>query len=450
MGQTITTVTGRSNTVLALQDSEVVVGTARSPAGQSVPIEWIESALQRLTSEGEIELSVPSLGHRSAFVGAALLTLPGTRTTSNSPPRIRLVDDPGADYRLSAAGELNVWWLSDQAERFWLEITDRPDIGVDVHCPQRDANGHRTPGYSLIWWLRHDDIVFHYDKNQHAITGWSRAIGNVVEAPVLWLSHRGATRRRLGSARPQPGWWLDLEGPYALSQPLTLQQLRARGAVVRAVMDQLRQRESGALYFPFFFYGGDELRPMQPYLSKLPAALVAGLGQLAEAALASAVTQPLVGAEPTADPRVGGEYRTASVSNLPDTRDPFSVDPAVVERGLRGHADTQNALAAALAAAGITPHSPRPVDPNFDLAWESDGTVFVAEVKSTTPQNEERQLRLGLGQVLRYRNLIAGSGDTVTAVLAAERVPADPSWQALCEDLGVVLVSPPRFDPLFE
>jgi hypothetical protein len=163
---------------------------------------------------------------------------------------------PGADYRKRAAGELNAWWQDDPAERFWLGITDRPDVGIDLHCPQRDASGNRTPGYSLIWWVRHDDIVFHYDKNQHAITGWSRAVGDVAEAPVVWLSHRGATRRRLGAARAQPGWWLDLEGPYALTHALTLEQLRASGSAVRGVMDELRQRESGALYFPFFFYGG--------------------------------------------------------------------------------------------------------------------------------------------------------------------------------------------------
>jgi hypothetical protein len=34
-------------------------------------------------------------------------------------------------------------------------------------------------------------------------------------------------------------------------------------------------------------------------------------------------------------------------------------------------------------------------EPNFDLAWRRDGTVFVAEVKSINDDNEEEQLRLG-------------------------------------------------------
>jgi hypothetical protein len=449
VGQSISTVTGSPNRVLEVRDSDVLVATNRSPAGQPVPIDWIESALERVQTDGEIEISVASLGHRSAFVGAVLLTLPGTQASSTSPPRIRLSEDAAADYRLAAAGELNIWWRSDPAQRFWLEITDRPDIGIDLHCPQRDAAGNRSPGYSLIWSVQHDDIVFHYDRNQQAITSWSRAVGEVVEGPVVWLSHRGSTRRRLGAARPQPGWWLDLEGPYPLDQPLTLEQLRASGATVRAVLDELEQRRLGSLYFPFFFYAGSTLRPMQPYLNKLPATLVAQLPGLNSAAATASATTALIGAAPTTGTQVGGDYRHVTVSSLPDARDPFSVDPAVVERGLRGHADTQNALADAITAAGMTPRSPTANDPNFDLAWEADGTTFVAEVKSITAVNEERQLRLGLGQVLRYQSLLAGDEREVVAVLVPERPPHDSSWQTLCDDLGVLLVAPPSFNPLF-
>ena len=122
----------------------------------------------------------------------------------------------------------------------------------------------------------------------------------------------------------------------------------------------------------------------------------------------------------------------------------------MVERGLRGHADTQNALAAVITTAGMAPRSPRPSDPNFDLAWEADGTLFVAEVKSITPKNEERQLRLGLGQVLRYRNLLNQRGRRVRAVLVTERAPRDPSWPRLCQELGVLLATPPHFEALFQ
>jgi hypothetical protein len=65
----------------------------------------------------------------------------------------------------------------------------------------------------------------------------------------------------------------------------------------------------------------------------------------------------------------------------------------------------------------------------------------VAEVKSSTADNEEVQLRLGLGQVLRYRQRLSALGhDRVIAVLVPERRPRDPSWRGLCQALGVVLL----------
>ena len=93
-------------------------------------------------------------------------------------------------------------------------------------------------------------------------------------------------------------------------------------------------------------------------------------------------------------------------------------------------------------AAGIEPRSQLPYEPNFDISWEANGTVFVAEVTSITDDNEEVQLRLGLGQVLRYRHRLRSLGhERVVAVLVPERTPADSTWADLCDELGVVLMS---------
>jgi hypothetical protein len=71
----------------------------------------------------------------------------------------------------------------------------------------------------------------------------------------------------------------------------------------------------------------------------------------------------------------------------------------------------------------------------------------VAEVKSLTDANEEKQLRLRLGQVLRYRNLMR-SGGVVRAVLALERKPTDDSWLGLFEMLDVIAVWPTFWNAL--
>jgi hypothetical protein len=165
------------------------------------------------------------------------------------------------------------------------------------------------------------------------------------------------------------------------------------------------------------------------------------------AAVFAVADEPTLTSAELADPRtaslgLGAPYRQVPVTELSGSRDPFSVDPALVERGLRGHTNTQNELASVLSSAGIEPRRGLPSGPNFDLAWQKNGIVFVAEVKSITAENEEQQLRLGLGQVLRYRQRLEALGhNRVVAVLVPERQPRDPSWRELCRDFGVVLLS---------
>jgi hypothetical protein len=361
-GQQIPTATGRPNSVLALDGTNVLVGTTRSSVGELVPIEEVQDGIDRLAETGEVEIHPSSLGYRSSFVGAVLLTLPGTVLVRTSPPRIWLTD-PLAAYRADEAGQINSWWAGDTRQRFWLEITDRADIGLDLHCPQRDSSpggGRRTPGFSLIWWVQTGDVVFHYDLNQRAITAWSRAAGHVTEAPTIWLSHRAATRRRLQKGRAQPGWWLDLDGPFPVEPPLTLARIRENGPALRRVLDRLRADHPGSLYFPFSFYRGTQPRPQQPYLNKLPAEFVDLFPELTAAA---GQTPELPGRATEPPQMLGTAYLQAQVSPRPTERQPFTVNPALVERGLQGHADTQNALAEALRQAGIDPRSRLPHEP---------------------------------------------------------------------------------------
>ena len=74
---------------------------------------------------------------------------------------------------------------------------------------------------------------------------------------------------------------------------------------------------------------------------------------------------------------------------------------------------------------------------------------MVVEVKSLTERNEERQLRLALGQVLRYRQLLAAKARPVRCVIATERQPSDLSWQDVCDGLDIKLVWLPGLAGLF-
>ena len=118
-------------------------------------------------------------------------------------------------------------------------------------------------------------------------------------------------------------------------------------------------------------------------------------------------------------------------------------DPDVRGRGVRAHARLQNELEKFLRAAGVAPGSPLPGGINFDMAWRRGKSTYVAEVKSLTDENEEKQLSLGLGQVLRFAHRIGGR--EAIPVLMVERAPFDPAWVDLCGTLGVVCVWPENF-----
>lgn len=145
---------------------------------------------------------------------------------------------------------------------------------------------------------------------------------------------------------------------------------------------------------------------------------------------------------------VGRPYSNVGRLRSVAKREPFAIDPDVVDRGTQAHASTVDSLADFLRRKKIQPQQPKLDEPAFDLAWESDGCTFVAEIKSITAANEEKQLRLGLGQVLRYRQTLESRGVRAVPVLVPERRPGETAWIALCDSLGVRLVWPGVFGSL--
>lgn len=363
------------------------------------------------------------------------------------------MDNSGHDS-YDAAMAINEWWVGEPGEVYWLEITDRLDVGTDLKAPQRRDDGTDFWGYSLIQHVRHGDIVFHYDKGLHAITSWSRVAGGWWEDDIVWAAH--GTTARSGHVQPylRPGWKIGLNDHASLSRPLTLREVRQRGEAVLRVEADLQARIDGPLYLAFSRYG-PTVRTQQGYLAKLPKAIVEYFDPLREAAEIAAQTE--VTSAQTAGDRataagteLGSTYRPADEDVSISARDPMFPDPALVERGNRGHAKAQNALADALEGCGTTPMSPKPGEPNYDLAWTWGGRTWVAEVKSLTSANEERQLRLAIGQVLRFAHVLAQGGRPVSRMVMVERPPSDETWMDLCSDLGIVLLWPAILPDLIE
>jgi len=341
----------------------------------------------------------------------------------------------------------NRWWAADSAEIYWLETTDRADIGVDLKAPQKDDSGEANWSYGLLTQVEDGDVVFHYRLERGAITAWSRAVGDWWEEDIVWGSHAAGAR---APAR-RPGFRRGLEGPYPLNTPVTLAALRTAQPNLREIRESLRVRATGPLYFPFELSEKRPLRATQFYLTKLPADLVRAFPEMAAAQRVALGTNPATPRSALRAPPavevglIGTAYREAVEDVATSLRNPWFVDPDIVDRGLRGHALTQNGLARHLRSLGFEPRSPAPGEPQFDAAWGVKPTLRVAEVKSLTLRNEEQQLRLGLGQLLRYRHILSRGGLEIRPYLVVERAPTDMTWVELCRNLGVTLAWPLEF-----
>jgi hypothetical protein len=334
---------------------------------------------------------------------------------------------------------VNRWWADNPDERYFLETTDRPDIGVDLKAPQATDKGQTShQSYVLIKEVRPGDVIIHYHKPSRQIALWSRVASEPFAEEIVWGSHGIIARRAGVEPYRRPGWRALLEGPFEISSPVTLEDLRAAEGAIRNAFDELHTAYKGSLYLPLEISDKRPLRPTQFYLTKAPLSWLRAVPVLAPVLDASATTagSDIAGAlQLEAMPRgevLGQLYIQADEEAATSRREPFSIDPNLVDRGLRGHAKTQNALAAFV---GAPVRTPKPDEPQYDLAWRDGDVLYVAEVKSLTEANEERQLRLGLGQVLRYAHLLTVITTDVRPVLALERKPSDESWLELCEKL---------------
>lgn len=177
---------------------------------------------------------------------------------------------------------INKWWTGDDRERFWLEITNRTDLGTDLWAPQLDDGGREYWSYSLVNHVRPGDFVLHWSKQAGpAIVAYSHVSGTPQTSAVTWQS-RGAYGRQRPSSGEEAGWLAPLSGFRMLRSPITLEGLRGLEDQIRQVHEDLAQLLIGPLYFPFVFSDRRPLRATQGYLTKFPYRLVAVISELSE------------------------------------------------------------------------------------------------------------------------------------------------------------------------
>jgi len=162
------------------------------------------------------------------------------------------------------------WWKDRPEERFWLEATDRTDLGADLRAPLADDAGRDNWRYTLFRSAHPGDVVFHYDKRKAAIVAASRVSGPSIPAPIVWAARGSYARERGAKPTELPGYKVPLEDYTELGAPLPLAALRAAKSDLVALVATL---PPGPKYFPFEL-SDRPVRPLQGYAFKLPAAFV--------------------------------------------------------------------------------------------------------------------------------------------------------------------------------
>jgi 5-methylcytosine-specific restriction enzyme A len=175
------------------------------------------------------------------------------------------------------SGDTFPWWWNDPGERFWLEATDRQDIGHDLRAPAQDEGGRENWRYSLFKLAKPGDVVLHYNAAKFAagIIGASVIAGPSKNVPIVWGARGTYAREKGSTARERDGYQIPLTQFTQISSILTLEELRTLKSEVAHVVNELQTRYPGrALYFPFELSTTRPLRLLQGYAFKVPVAFL--------------------------------------------------------------------------------------------------------------------------------------------------------------------------------
>lgn len=167
---------------------------------------------------------------------------------------------------------LNTWWEADGDQRYWMEIATTGSMGERLIAPKTPE---ATWSYELVREVRQGDRIVHWQSEGRArgLVGWSVATGDAAVTPEYTWQPKGTAGRALAGPRTTEGWVVPLGGLNRFARPLTadqLQDLRAPVLQVNAILEQAHRKPT---YFPFYLYGGRELRAQQGYLVKFPVEL---------------------------------------------------------------------------------------------------------------------------------------------------------------------------------
>ncbi|MFF3328886.1 DUF3883 domain-containing protein [Streptomyces sp. NPDC002888] len=278
---------------------------------------------------------------------------------------------------------VNRWWRHDPNERFWVEITNREDIGTNLLAPQVNDRGEEYWSYALVREVRPGDLVLHWDKNHGpGVVGYSHVRGEAFASTITWQS-RGTYGRQRSTSGPESAWEALLGGYRRLKHPVTQARLREIEPTIRTLRDHLAEAVEGPLYFPFALSATRPLRAAQGYLTKLPRALVEELPELLELRQ-TAISEPHEAEAPDLSPSSSTKLvRSSGYGRQHDAKRRQAVERYAMDLVL-GHYGSLG-----YEAEDVGDHSP------WDITVRKDESETHIEVKGSTTTREAIDLTEG-------------------------------------------------------
>jgi hypothetical protein len=157
----------------------------------------------------------------------------------------------------------HTWWETSLEEKFWIESTDRTDLGRNLVAP---ISSHA--GQKLVAFVEDGDVVFHYYQPTKSIVAFSVAKGFPRVDEIRWPDRK--------TSEISPAYKIDLINYTELDEPITLKEIQDKQGSIRTIKSALDEKYDGkSIYFPFQIPKEKVIQPAQgAYLSKMPKALV--------------------------------------------------------------------------------------------------------------------------------------------------------------------------------
>jgi hypothetical protein len=165
---------------------------------------------------------------------------------------------------------MNKWWNGASGERYWLESTDRPDLGADLNAPLHDDGGKDNWRYTLLREIAAGDVVLHYHKKKRAIVARSVVVARAIEAEVVWGARGSYAREKGTEPHLRPGLRVPLTSFTQLIEPIPLEEIRLRKPALSEAKKRLELTYGAPLYLPFELSDSRPIRLLQGYIFKMP------------------------------------------------------------------------------------------------------------------------------------------------------------------------------------